>query len=350
MSLKDETQTHQTAGGDVVRKRSKRRRCGAHCKRFWWAYLIAFACVVVLVVCLVIFVGVPNIAQDKLNEAELDIQGVNILNTEPNKFLMEVNSTITTDGSIHADVDAFTGRMYLEDHEPHVAFATLDFPETSADKMQVVNISQEVTVADMDAFVRFNEWFVERETLRLTIEGETKVKPAGLDRKYGVTFKKTLDVKGLNLLKGTEVLVDSAELFLSVDDNNRNFYGEADIPNPSHFTLEVGNVAFHQYIGDEDLGHLFIEDLILYPGSNTVNVSANLNQPRVLALLRTTPDYCKDGIIPFKLLAENVTRDGNDIEYFAKGLAVANQTVDIDIGAIIKNNLGTTIECADEED
>jgi len=238
MSLKDETQTQQTAGGDVVHKRSKKRRCGAHCKRFWWAYLIAFACVVVLVVCLVIFVG-PNIAQDKLNEAELNIEGVNILNTEPNKFLMEVNSTITTDGSIHADVDAFTGRMYLEDHEPHVAFATLDFPETSADKMQVVNISQEVTVADMDAFVRFNEWFVERESLRLTIEGETKVKPAGLDRKYSVTFKKTLDVKGLNLLQGTEVLVESAELSLSVDDNNRNFYGEADIPNPSHFTLEV---------------------------------------------------------------------------------------------------------------
>jgi len=111
-----------------------------------------------------------------------------------------------------------------------------------------------------------------------------------------------------------------------------------------------GNVAFHQYVGDEDLGHLFIEDLILYPGSNTVNVSANLNQPRVLALLRNTPDYCKDGIMPFKLLAENVTRDGNDIEYFAKGLAVANQTVDIDIGAIIKNNLGTTIECAGGEE
>jgi hypothetical protein len=53
MSLKEETHTHQTAGDEVVQRRSKRRKCGAHCKRFWWAYLIVLACVVVLVVCLV---------------------------------------------------------------------------------------------------------------------------------------------------------------------------------------------------------------------------------------------------------------------------------------------------------
>jgi hypothetical protein len=349
MSLKDETQTHQVVGGEAVAKRSKRRRCGAHCKRFWWAYLIIFACVVVLVVCLVIFVGVPKIAQHKLDEAELDIQGVNILQTEPDKFIMEVNSTIKTDGSIHADVDAFTGRMYLADYEPQVAFATLNFPQTTADKFQIVNISQEVTVADMDAFVRFNEWFVERETLRLTIEGDTKVKPAGLNRKYDVTFKKTLEFKGLNLLKGTEVIVDTAKLSLDVDDNNRNFYGEANIPNPSHFTLEVGNATFSQFYEDEFLGYLFINDLILRPGNNRVDISANLDQPGILTVLQS-PAHCETGMIPFKLLGENVTRNGQEIDYFAKGLAVANQTVEIDIGSIVELNFGAKIGCGGEEE
>ena len=34
-------------------KPTKKRRCMAHCKRFWWIYLIVFICIVVLVVCLV---------------------------------------------------------------------------------------------------------------------------------------------------------------------------------------------------------------------------------------------------------------------------------------------------------
>merc|ERR1712000_630808 len=66
MSTKDETVTHDVRAPGSGTRPSKKRRCGAHCKKFWWAYLIAFCCIVVLVVCLVIFVGVPNIAQDKM--------------------------------------------------------------------------------------------------------------------------------------------------------------------------------------------------------------------------------------------------------------------------------------------
>lgn len=50
MSDKEITQEHGVA---PVAKASKKRRCAAHCKRFWWAHLIVFCAVVVLVVCLV---------------------------------------------------------------------------------------------------------------------------------------------------------------------------------------------------------------------------------------------------------------------------------------------------------
>lgn len=174
-----------------------------------------------------------------MNEAKLDIQGVNILNTQPDSYTMEVNSTITTDGSIHADIDGFTGQMYLEDLEGHKPFASLEFPPTTAAKNQEVNVSQEVTITDMDAFRTFNIWFANNETLKITIEGETKVKPSGLDRKYDVDFKKTLEVKGLNLFEGTEVIEETATLTLEEDDDGKNFWGEADIPNASHFTLDI---------------------------------------------------------------------------------------------------------------
>jgi hypothetical protein len=33
-------------------KKGKRKTCMRHCKRFWWAYLIASILIIVLVVCL----------------------------------------------------------------------------------------------------------------------------------------------------------------------------------------------------------------------------------------------------------------------------------------------------------
>lgn len=178
----------------------------------------------------------PKIAQHKLNDAKLEIQGVNILDATEDKFLMQINSTITTDGSISADVDAFEGKMYLADLDPHTPFASLQFPKTTAKKHQNVNVSQEVTISDMDAFTTFNTWFVSNDTLKITIEGKTKVKPAGLDRKYGVDFKKTVTVNGLARFDGTKVTYGNIS---RDEDVEYNFIGNATIPNQSVFTLDI---------------------------------------------------------------------------------------------------------------
>lgn len=299
-----------------------------------------------------------------MNAAHLEIQGVNILQTESNAYHMEINSTIKTDGSIKANIDPFEGEMYLEDYEPHTAFATLLFPKTNANKHQVVNVSQEIKITDMEAFTRFNVWFHNNETVRITINGRTKVKPHGLDRKYGVTFKKTLTINGLNHFNGTEVT--DGHISLENDDNGRNFNGTANIPNNSVFTLDIvsgplnnasclifcsphlqGNVSFTNFVGDENVGTLYIQDLLLKPGDNILNITATMDQLAILSVVRKKP-YCNTGILPFKLLGKSVVNNGDDLSYFAAALASANQTVNIDIGSIIKNDLGTTVKCSED--
>lgn len=187
----------------------------------------------------------PRIGQDKVNDAKLEIQGVNILDATSNSFIMEINSTIKTDGTVHADIAAFEGEMYLADLEPHTAFATLQFPETNANKHQMVNISQEVQVKDMDAFTTFNTWFVSNDTLRITISGKTTFKPAGLDRKYDVNFKKTVTVNGLKRFDGTKVNGGKIDTDQDVE---FNFNGTATIPNQSLFTLDIVSLAHQFYV------------------------------------------------------------------------------------------------------
>jgi hypothetical protein len=113
---------------------------------------------------------------------------------------MQVDSTIKTDGKVHATVKGFRGVMYLEDLEGHTPFASIDFPETTSAKESSVKVDQVVKVDNMDAFTTFNTWLLSNETLRMTIEGDTKVHVRGLSKEYGVTFKKTVDLKGRGFL------------------------------------------------------------------------------------------------------------------------------------------------------
>lgn len=329
--------------GGVPVKVGKKHKLKRHCKRFWWIHLIIFLCLVILGVCLTIFVGVPDIAQDKINDAKLEIQGVHIINTESLSYLMQINSTITTSGGFSAHVDGFTGVMYLEDLEEHTPFATLDFPETNGDKHQMINVSQEVKITDLEAFDVFNIWFQNNQTLNVTIEGNTKVKPGGLETKFGVHFKKTVNINGLNLYSGTKVL--DGNISLTADAQGNNFNGTASIPNASVFTLDIGNATFVNFVGDQILGSLTIPNLLLVPGTNVVPITANMDQVAILELV-SSPKYCKTGILPFKLLGSNVTNHGQNISYFAAALASANQTVDIDIGSIIEKDLHTKVSCS----
>jgi hypothetical protein len=143
-----------------------------------------------------IFVGIPKIAQKKMNESELELHSIRINETTPTSYRMTIDSTIRTDGKIHAKIDGFTASMYLEDTDDKTPFTAIDFPPTTADKESKVQVSQHIDITNMDAFTKFNTWLLANETLRVTIVGETKVHVKGLSKGYKVNYKKTKELKG----------------------------------------------------------------------------------------------------------------------------------------------------------
>ncbi|KAK5655388.1 hypothetical protein OQA88_5658 [Cercophora sp. LCS_1] len=329
---------------ETVDQKPKRRGCIGHCLKFWWAYLAGFIAIVILVVCLIIFVAVPKIAQSKLDDAELTIQGIVVSATESNQLNMAINSTITTDGKVHADIDGFTGVMYLEDLEPHTPFASINFPATTADALQTVNVSQLLEIKDMEALTTFNKWLLTNQTVRITTYGETKVKVKGIAKKYGVTFKKTIETPGLRGFDGTTVYDSRVDLGGDADGNN--FFGTTNIPNYSVFTLEIGNATFNNYLFDKLAGTVFIDNIVLRPGEkNEFPMRAKVDNGQVLEGLGKEP-YCKEGgVLPFQLSGKTVLNNGQSLTYFADALASHNQTIDIDIGTPVAKVLGGSIPC-----
>lgn len=304
--------------------KGRKKGFAGHCKRFWWAYLIALVAIVLLVVLLIIFVAIPKIAQNKMNESELIINSIDISDTQPTQYRMAVDSTIKTDGKIHATVDGFKGVMYLEDLEGHPPFATIDFPETTSEKESNVKVDQIVKVEDMDAFTTFNTWLLANETLRLTIEGDTAVHVRGLSKSYGVTFKKTVDLKGLNGFHGLEVTKSDVRPPQKVD----NYNATVDVPNASILTIEIGNCTFTNHLDGTDIGLVYMNNLVLNPGVNHVTVRGDITQKPIVEALTTDP-YCEEGILPFELHGKNVTRNGEEILYFSKALQALTNKVEV---------------------
>ncbi|KAH7121551.1 hypothetical protein EDB81DRAFT_847659 [Dactylonectria macrodidyma] len=278
-------------------RRERRQKFARHCKRYWWIHLAIFICSSILQVTLIIFVAVPKIAQRKMNGVKLNIDGMEIPDPKPDNYHLRVNSTAETDGKIKATVSPFEGVMYLEDFQPHTPFAILSFQKTNTNEHQVVNISQR---------------FQANETTRLTINGRIKVQPKGLNRKYGVTFNKTFELKGLDRLKGVN-LVES-QLLLDQGENGPNLKG--------------GNFTFANYIDNKE-----------FSSSNLVNFTAKMDLAAILDAVRKK-SYCRTGMIPLKLQAKSVKNNGQELEYLATVMGRTNQTVEADVGSMVENAAG----------
>jgi hypothetical protein len=96
-------------------------------------------------------------------------------------------------------------------------------------------------------------------------------------------------------------------------------------------------------LNGEDIGTVYMDNLILYPGINNVSIYADVSQGPVLQAM-TTPPYCENGTIPFQMQGENVTRNGEELQYFAGALRQLTQTVDIPLGEAFARN-GLELGC-----
>lgn len=342
MNKRDISHTESVAGGSDSSRGGKRKTCMRHCARFWWIYLIGTIVAILLIVLLIIFVAVPKIAQSKLDHVKLTVDGITVSNTKSNSYNMAINSTLKSDGSVKATIEPFDGVMYLEDLEPHTPFVNLKFPETKSVKLQTVNISQPIEIADMAAFTTFNTWLQNNESVRVTIKGNTHIKVNGIARRYGAVFRNTITLKGLNGFKGLNV-TDSS-ISLTPDARGNNFQGHVSIPNQSALTLEIGNATFSSLLDGQDIGAVYIDNLVLYPGMNNVTMRASISQAPVLAAIGKRP-ACETGIVPFALRGKDVVNGGQKLSYFADALASDQVITDINIGAAFKQSLNISVSC-----
>lgn len=332
------------AQAETVSSKARKRGCLGHCAKFWWAYLIVIVIIVVIVVPVVILVGVPKIAQSKIDAAELILNRLTVSNTQTQNLTISLSSTIKTDGSVKANVAPFEGIMYLEDRLPHTPFAKINFPATTADAEQHINVTQFLPIDDVKALTIFNSWLLANETLRVTVEGNTFVQVSGISRAYPIFFKKTVTMPGLKLLEGT--IVQPTWVNTTTDERGNNFRANTTIPNRSLVSFDLGNVTFHNYLFDKEVGTVYIDNLVLSPGDNHYPMRATVTDLGALLTALGEKPYCEQkGVLPFGLRGKTDVRNGQPLPYFVDALAAFNQTVQIPIGQALRDYLKIDVPC-----
>lgn len=108
--------------------------------------------------------------------------------------------------------------------------------------------------------------------------------------------------------------------------------------------MTQGNTTFINYLQGQDIGRVFVDNMVVRPGINNFSMHANISQTPILQVIQERP-FCEDGVLPMQLRGANVVNNGQFLSYYNDSLASTNQSVSIDVGADL-TALGLTINCS----
>jgi len=309
-------------GGAVTRK----QKTGRHCKRFWWAYLIGVIVFLVVLVIIIIFAIIPAVAQNKVNKSKLTLDALEIKDASAEKFTVSMKSTIETGGGISkkTKLDPMTVQLYIKGlHDPIQPFMYLNLPEIQNGGDVPVNLENYVVDINKETSGALDEFaaaLMGNVTLKLSIKGKTKLRLGSL--KMNVDYNEDVETAGLNHLDGMVITQIKTQ-----KNTTANMVGDVMIPNPSVFTLHMGDVGLTIGNGQAVVGNGTLPNLTLRPGNNTYPFLGLVGAENVASVARLA---LTGGKLVIGSTGSYV--DGKKVPWLSKPLEAMTLLVPVDMG------------------
>ncbi|KAK2807523.1 hypothetical protein FQN50_005391 [Emmonsiellopsis sp. PD_5] len=325
MSDKEIGQTHVEAAKPGFGARLK-----AHYKKFWWLHLGIFIAVFLVILLPIVFVYYPKLAQEQINDSVLEITGMKITNPTPEGFDLEVHQIIHTTSKYHPVLDSFDADLSLAEtlDKP---FFSLTVPSIKAHDGVKVDIKQNIKLQDLDAFTAYSIATLKEESLDVAITGETGLREGALP-KTTVQYDKTINMKGLNALKGFNV---TEFKLVGGEDDGTNMIGNVFIPNPSVLSLNMGDVTLSLSVDGKDVGESHLKNLSIKPGDNNIEMRSKIEQAKVLGFIAGKNAKYKSGVLPITVVGKTSMANGKELTYFSKALASNTLKLDLNLGPLL---------------
>ena len=106
------------------------------------------------------------------------------------------------------------------------------------------------------------------------------------------------------------------------------------LPNPTIFTLQMGNVTLDLSVNGTSIGNATMPDLLLTPGNNEYALHVTSNQTQVTDLLKLPAYQC--GVLPVEIYGKESVVDGQVIPYFTQPLQNSVLHTTLDLGPALR--------------
>ncbi|KAF3914671.1 hypothetical protein AA313_de0204726 [Arthrobotrys entomopaga] len=170
-------------------------------------------------------------------------------------------------------------------------------------------------ILDLNLLTSFSNQVIASKNLQLNLKSSPQIALGPL--KYGVNIEKSLQLKGLDRLQG--ITVSGATLLDQTSPDGTNMVANCVIPNPSSFTIQIGNLTADITIGPMKLGTTTLRDLTLQPGNNEVKIFTQLN-PLLLAARPVVSMVLATPNLDISLTFTSVVFDGQRVSWLEKPL------------------------------
>jgi len=298
---------------------SKRAKAKRHCRRWWWVWLIAWLIADLVIIIIVIYGIIPPVAQSRLNKTVLHTNSLEILDPTPNSFLASLNATITGGDGIAdgAKLDGFDVDFFLQGDDRKNVFMTLPVPTLTSHKSTPLNLANHtVIIGNSSAFAGFSDALLHNESLQVALTGKTTVHLGGIHT--GVNYNEVVTLKGLNNLAGMKITNFSLS-----KDQDANLVGKVLIPNPSVFTIQMGNVNLDISLKAKHVGTGVIPNLLLTPGNNLYDFRSLIDESQLLNIAVAVAST------PLIITSNGTTVGGQNITWLSEPLTKLNSSVPV---------------------
>lgn len=297
-------------------KQSFGQRAKRHCMRWWWVHLIVFCASFLIIALCLVYVAMPKIAQNGVNESWIEFTELDFLNPTEGSITLTQNAILHSPSIFTPTLDPFNASLYLVTNGVLAAEPMMYIPMPSIHALHPQgNVSienQVIPIANLDRLTEFATAVLAGENVTTALSGNTNLHE-GAFPVVNVAYNAQTTYTALNGLAGFNVT--NVKVNISAPAGVPNLQGYAYIPNPSVMTIAMGNVTMSLATSKAGIvGNSTILDMTLKPGNNTLKMTGMLNQTLI------TESLNKTGFVDLIITGQSAVYEGQHLTYYEKAL------------------------------
>ncbi|CEJ56143.1 hypothetical protein PMG11_02364 [Penicillium brasilianum] len=324
------------ATGALPKKPTIWQRFKTHMKKWWWVYLIAFCCIVLVTLLPLFYVGIPHFANDYINKYQFDYDGIAITNPRPTSFRVSMSKKISMGGGFSGSGHLTAFNASIRVPSSNEEFAVFPVPQIEFKNGADITLDQDLDLSCVNCLSKLAIAAATNESFGVLVTGDPDLKVGALPTAH-LNIHKTMNMNGYNVTDFVNSQgafnITSLEL-LNPSVNGFNFNATLAIRNPTPFIVEMGHVTFNLSLGGSNLGYVDIPNLMLQQENTTAVVLGSVDESMLIREVVWGDGDSGDVTIGVK--GHSCDYKGVEIPYFAAAIKAVDASATVDLLKYVK--------------